>query len=85
MKACAHCCLWTDYDSDEDESRVNLPLSLAQLQEMDGTPAWWECGPEYSCWGIIARGTVAGVGRASPSFRDDGVKSILCITSKHAT
>ena len=54
MKACAHCCLWTDYDSDEDESRVNLPLSLAQLQEMDGTPAWWECGPEYSCWGIIA-------------------------------
>ena len=38
MKACAHCCLWTDYDSDEDESRVNLPLSLAQLQEMDGTP-----------------------------------------------
>lgn len=36
MKACAHCCLWTDYDSDEDESRVNLPLSLAQLQEMDG-------------------------------------------------
>ena len=54
MKACAHCCLWTDYDSDEDESRVTLPLSLAQLQEMDGTPAWWECGPEYSCWGIIA-------------------------------
>lgn len=54
MKACAHCCLWTDYDSDEDESRVNLPLSLAQLQEMDGTPAWWECRPEYSCWGIIA-------------------------------
>ena len=54
MKACAHCCLWTDYDSDEDESRVNLPLSLVQLQEMDGTPAWWECGPEYSCWGIIA-------------------------------
>ena len=54
MKACAHCCLWTDYDSDEDESRVNLPLSLAQLQKMDGTPAWWECGPEYSCWGIIA-------------------------------
>lgn len=54
MKACAHCCLWTDYDPDEDESRVNLPLSLAQLQEMDGTPAWWECGPEYSCWGIIA-------------------------------
>ena len=20
MKACAHCCLWTDYDSDEDEA-----------------------------------------------------------------
>ena len=54
MKACAHCWLWSDYDPAEDESRVNLPLSLAQLQEMDGAPAWWECGPEFSCWGIIA-------------------------------
>lgn len=54
IKECAHCCLWIDYDSDEDESRVNLPLSISQLREMDGQPAWWECGPEDSGWGIIA-------------------------------
>ena len=83
MKACAHCCLWTDYDSDEDESRVNLPLSLAQLQEMDGTPGG--SADQNTAAGVLLPWTVAGVGRASPSFRDDGVKSILCITSKHAT
>lgn len=54
MKACAHCCLWADYDPCEDEARVNPQLSLEQLREMDGDPAWWECGPEDSGWGIIA-------------------------------
>lgn len=68
MKACAHCCLWTDYDSDEDESRVNLPLSLAQLQEMDGTPAWWSADQNTAA-GVLLPWTVAGVGRASPFFQ----------------
>ena len=47
MKACAHCCLWEDYDPEEDEGRVNRPLTLKQLREMDGEPVylmpmkWW--------------------------------------------
>ena len=35
MKTCAHCRFWTDYEPGEDESYVNLPLSLARLREMD--------------------------------------------------
>lgn len=42
LLACAHCCLWADYDSDEDESRVNKPLTMEQLREMDkfSPPIW---------------------------------------------
>lgn len=40
MKVCAHCCLWEDYDPEEDEGRVNRPLTLEQLREMDGEPVW---------------------------------------------
>ena len=40
MKACAHCYLWEDYDPEEDEGRVNRPLTIRQLQEMDGEPVW---------------------------------------------
>ena len=40
MKACAHCCLWEDYDPEEDESRANQPLTMRQLREMDGEPVY---------------------------------------------
>ena len=43
MKACAHCCLWENYDPEEDESRVNQPLTMRQLREMDGDPVWVKC------------------------------------------
>lgn len=54
LRICAHCCLWANYDPSEDERRVNQPLPLALLREMDGQPAWWECGPKNSGWGIIS-------------------------------
>ena len=44
MKACAHCCLWEDYAPGEDESRVNQPLTMWRLREMDG-PVWVACKP----------------------------------------
>lgn len=47
---CAHCCLWIDFDVEQDESRVNLPLTLYQLREMSGEPVWCE---DYQCWGIV--------------------------------
>lgn len=40
MPACAHCCLWADYDPGEDENRTNPPLTLEQLQQMDGEPVY---------------------------------------------
>lgn len=45
----------------------NEPLTLEQLREMDGEPAWWDDG-EGSCWGIISvdsRGMWGGI----PFFR----------------
>lgn len=42
MKACAHCCLWENYDPEEDEGRVNRPLTLKQLREME-YPVWCVC------------------------------------------
>ena len=50
MKACAHCCLWEDYDPEEDESRVNQPLTMRQLREMDGEPVWIE---DVKHWALI--------------------------------
>lgn len=41
MTECAHCCLWVYYEPEEDESRVNKPLTLDQLRQMDGEPVWW--------------------------------------------
>lgn len=40
MSACAHCCLWADYDPDEDEKRINRPLTLEQLRQLDGEPVY---------------------------------------------
>ena len=34
-------------------SPPNEPLTLEELREMDGEPAWWDDG-EGSCWGIIS-------------------------------
>ena len=34
-------------------SPPNEPLTLKELREMDGEPAWWDDG-EGSCWGIIS-------------------------------
>jgi len=84
MKACAHCCLWTDYDSDEDESRVNFRSPWRSFRRWTALPPGGSADQNTAA-GVLLPWTVAGVGRASPSFRDDGVKSILCITSKHAT
>ena len=45
----------------------NEPLTLEQLREMNGEPAWWDDG-EGSCWGIISvatNGRWAGI----PFFR----------------
>ena len=45
----------------------NEPLTLEQLREMDGEPAWWDDG-DGSCWGIISvdsRGMWGGI----PFFR----------------
>ena len=67
MKACAHCCLWEDYAPGEDESRVNQPLTMWQLREMDGEPAWWDDG-YGSCWGIISVDS-AGMWGGIPFFR----------------
>lgn len=38
--SCAHCCLWCDYDPEEDEARVNAPLPLFDLEKMLGEPVW---------------------------------------------
>lgn len=52
MKACAHCCLWEDYDPEEDEGRVNRPLTLKQLREMYGEPVYIS---EIECWALVKR------------------------------
>lgn len=69
MKACAHCCLWEDYDQEEDESRVNQPLTMWQLREMDGEPVWVQTPgiPKYGRWVIVA-----GVNT------DDGQRTLYC-------
>ena len=45
----------------------NEPLTLEQLREMDGEPAWWDDG-EGSCWGIISVDN-AGMWGGIPFFR----------------
>lgn len=36
MAACAHCCIWADYEPEEDESRVNRALTLDELRGQNG-------------------------------------------------
>ena len=45
----------------------NEPLTLKQLREMDGEPAWWDDG-DGSCWGIISVDS-AGMWGGMPFFR----------------
>lgn len=45
----------------------NEPLTLEQLREMDGEPAWWNDG-DGSCWGIISVDS-AGMWGGMPFFR----------------
>ena len=45
----------------------NEPLTLKQLREMDGEPAWWDDG-DGSCWGIISVDS-AGMWGGIPFFR----------------
>lgn len=33
-------------------TQPNEPLTLEDLQEMDGEPVWWDDG-DWSCWGIV--------------------------------
>lgn len=48
-------------------SPPNEPLTLEELREMDGEPAWWDDG-EGSCWGIISVDS-AGMWGGIPFFR----------------
>lgn len=48
-------------------SPPNEPLTLEQLREMDGDPAWWDDG-DGSCWGIISVDS-AGMWGGMPFFR----------------
>lgn len=41
---CAHCALWSDFEEDQDETRINRPLTLEELREMDDEPVW--CCPK---------------------------------------
>ena len=45
----------------------NEPLTLDELREMDGEPAWWDDG-YGSCWGIISVDS-AGMWGGIPFFR----------------
>ena len=56
-----------DIDSMPTITPPNEPLTIEQLREMDGEPAWWDDG-EGSFWGIISvdsRGMWGGI----PFFR----------------
>ena len=48
-------------------SPPNEPLTLEELREMDGEPAWWDDG-DGSCWGIISVDS-AGMWGCIPIFR----------------
>lgn len=48
-------------------SPPNEPLTLEELREMDGEPAWWDDG-DGSCWGIISVDS-AGMWGGIPFFR----------------
>ena len=48
-------------------SPPNEPLTLEELREMDGEPAWWDDG-DGSCWGIISDDS-AGMWGGIPFFR----------------
>lgn len=48
-------------------TQPNEPLTIEQLREMDGEPAWWDNG-EGSCWGIISVDS-AGMWGGIPFFR----------------
>ena len=48
-------------------SPPNEPLTLEELREMDGEPAWWDDG-DGRCWGIISVDS-AGMWGGIPFFR----------------
>ena len=48
-------------------TQPNEPLTIEQLREMDGEPAWWDDG-DGSCWGIISVDS-AGMWGGMPFFR----------------
>ena len=39
-------------DNNVPTKASNEPLTLDELQEMDGQPVWWDDG-DWSCWGIV--------------------------------
>lgn len=43
---CAHCALWSDFEEDQDETRINRPLTLEELREMSYTDWVWAVFPE---------------------------------------
>ena len=58
---CAHCAFWTDLDEDQDESRVNRPLTQKELQWMDGEPVWIVQEGRSGRWDLIRRRTTSGI------------------------
>lgn len=58
---CAHCAFWTDFDEDQDESRVNRPLTQKELQWMDGESLWIVQEGRPGRWDLIRRRTTSGI------------------------
>lgn len=58
---CAHCAHWTDFEEDQDESRVNRPLTQRELQWMDGEPVWIVREGKPGSWDLIRRRTTSGI------------------------
>ena len=55
------------YSDKQRHKPSNEPLTLEELREMDGDPAWWDDG-DGSCWGIISVDS-AGMWGGIPFFR----------------
>lgn len=52
---CAHCALWSDFEEDQDETRINRPLTLEELREMNEEPVWVQNleDPGKSQWRLL--------------------------------
>lgn len=60
---CAHCALWSDFEEDQDETRINRPLTLEELRGMNGEPVWVSYPNRIGedRWYIIEKSSGAGL------------------------